>query len=645
MKALSEDNQKILDSIFKDPNVKHSLHLFAKDDFSRLKFKKEDNRYYIYGIKRERYFQASPEEIIRQLYLNKLVKDYNYPLDRIVVEKDVWFGSGVGEKRADIVVLHKDLESPYIMVEVKKPGRRDGEQQLKSYCNAEGSPIGVWTNGKDLLILHREEPNVFIAIDDIPEASQSLSDVISEKKTLDDLEADAPLKEIILNLEDLVLANAGVDAFEEVFKLIYAKLYDELQARTKADRVVTFRITGESPSELYDKINSLFKKASDKWKGVFRPFDKIDLKPTHLMTCVSFLQNIRLFNSNLQVIDEAFEYLITQVAKGAKGQYFTPRYVIDMAVKMLNPKPNEYIIDPASGSCGFTVHSIFWVWGKQITGESPRGWMKDYASEMVYAIDFDDKAVKIAKAVNLIAGDGKTHVYKLNSLDAIAWDDQGKGAFKNFLTRFEDMEKDEENQKKFKYFNFDVLMTNPPFAGDLTERQILREYRLAETNIGKMKSAVGRDILFIERCLNFLKPGGRMVIVLPQGRFNNPTDGYIRTFVMEKARILAVVSLGINSFKPHTGTKTSLLFLQKWNDDPNNGPLCNFKEDYPIFFATSQRSGKNNSGDYVYKKKPDGTYERDTHGHLIYNHDLNEIADNFVEFAKSENLSFWKVDS
>lgn len=459
-----EHNHRILDSIFGDPNVKHSLDLFTENDINRLKLKKKEKQYSIYCTKRERYLSAKPEEIVRQLYLNKLVRDYNYPLDRIVVEKNVWFGSGVGEKRADIVVFHKDLESPYIIIEIKKPGRRDGEQQLKSYCNAEGSPIGVWTNGKDILVLHREAPNIFIAIDDIPDVSKSLSDVISEKKTIDDLEPDAPLKEIILNLEDLVLANAGVDAFDEVFKLIYAKLYDELQARTKLDRVVTFRITGESPTELYDKINGLFKKASDKWKGVFRPFDKIDLKPNHLMSCVSFLQNIRLFNSNLQVIDEAFEYLITQVAKGAKGQYFTPRYVIDMAVKMLNPKPNEYIIDPASGSCGFTVHSIFWVWGKQITGETPKGWMKDYASEMVYAIDFDDKAVKIAKAVNSIVGDGKSHVYKLNSLDPSTWDDEGKGVFKHFLTRFEEREMDEENQKKLNYFNFDILMTNPPFC-------------------------------------------------------------------------------------------------------------------------------------------------------------------------------------
>lgn len=173
-----------LDQIFRDPNVKHSLELFNETAIQQLVIKKEGDKLYIFCKKRERWYQATPEEIVRQLYLNRLITDYGYPLDRIVVEKDVWFGSGVGEKRADIVVFHRDLESPYIIVEAKKPGRRDGEQQLRSYCNAEGSPIGVWTNGKDILVLHREEPNTFVAMDDIPTVTQSLNDIVSEKRLL-----------------------------------------------------------------------------------------------------------------------------------------------------------------------------------------------------------------------------------------------------------------------------------------------------------------------------------------------------------------------------------------------------------------------------------------------------------------------------
>jgi len=571
--------------------------------------------------------------------------DYGYPKDRIGVEKEVWFGSGVHEKSADIIIYQKDLEHPYIIVEVKKPKREDGIQQLKSYCNAEGSPIGVWTNGSEMIILHREEPNVFTNISSLPTIDQTLIDVIKEPWTIEKLTNEnklvkerLTLKTIILDLEDLVLANAGVDAFDEIFKLIYAKLYDEWAGKNlkNRERRVHFRIYGESPKELYDKINGLFESATQKWQGVFRPLDKIELRSSHLYTCVSFLQDIILFNANLQIIDEAFEYLVTQVAKGAKGQFFTPRHVIDMCVRMLNPEEDEYVIDTAAGSCGFTVHTIFWIWGEESIG-SPTREQADYAGTMVYGIDFDDRAVKIAKALNLIAGDGKQNIYKLNTLDSKSWNEEGKAGFKKFLSRFPDNpEADKDNQDNYQFFNFDVLMTNPPFAGEINEKQILRNYILAERGKGRVSQNMGRDILFIERNLNFLKPGGRMAIILPQGRFNNTNDEYIRKYIMENARILGVVGLGVNTFKPHTGTKTSVLFLQKWDKK-----ICPKKENYPIFFATSEKPGKDNSGEYVYKKDKDKQPYIDNHGHLIVDHDLDEIANNFIEFAKKEKLSFW----
>jgi type I restriction enzyme M protein len=257
---------------------------------------------------------------------------------------------------------------------------------------------------------------------------------------------------------------------------------------------------------------------------------------------------------------------------------------------------------------------------------------------MVYGIDFDDRAVKIAKALNLIAGDGKQNVYKLNTLDPKFWDEEGKAGFRKFLKRFpEDMEKDKENQDQFKYLDFNVLMTNPPFAGEINEKQILRSYKLSERGNGKLSQTMSRDILFLERNLNFLKDGGRMAIILPQGRFNNITNEYIRDFIIEKARILAVVGLGNNTFKPHTGTKTSILFLRKWDDKS-----CPKKNDYPIFFAISEKSGKDNSGEYVFKKDENEQPIIDEHGHLVVDHDLDEIADSFVKFAKEQGFDFWR---
>lgn len=658
----------------------YSLALFSDEEVNALELFDKHAKPYLSCLVSDKDRMAKPEEIVRQLYIRRLVDNYGYTKERIFVEKGVYFGSAMAEKRADIVVTEEnDPDTAYIIVECKKPKRRDGLEQLKSYCNAEGSPIGVWTNGGEIVYLNREDPNVFKNLPDIPRVDQKLSDLLSERWDMAKLTAEnrlvrerLSLKSIILDMEDLVLANAGVDAFEEVFKLIYAKLYDEWNASRpgKTKRYLEFRIYWSTPTELYERINGLFNRAKEKWAGVFLADERIELEPSHLVTCVSFLEDNKLFNANLQIIDEAFEYLAIQVGKGSKGQYFTPRHVIDMCVAILNPDIDENMIDTAAGSCGFPVHTFFSVWGNEFTAEGPKKWQSDYAAEKVYGIDFDARSVKIAKALNLIAGDGRTNVYRANTLDPRTWSEEVRVALRPHLQRFhDDLARDDFNRKNFRYFNFDILMTNPPFAGDIKDSRILHQYDLAKKYVrvkidpekepekvnryagsgvaeelresGKWHEKQGRDILFIERNLEFLRPGGRMCIVLPQGRFNNTTDEYIRRFIAKKARILAVVGLHGNTFKPHTGTKTSILFLQKWNDDPETGPLCPFVEDYPIFFATSQRSGKDNSGEYVYMKGTDGRPLLDEYDHMIVDHDLNEIAEGFEQFAQREGFSFW----
>ncbi|MEP7288173.1 MAG: N-6 DNA methylase [Chloroflexota bacterium] len=630
----------------------YALDIFTPDEIAALEIYDRRGKPYVRDFCNNVERPAKPEEIVRQLYLFRLMHTYGYPRDRISIERGVYFGSSIAEKRADIFISDADQpDTAYIIVEVKKPKRKDGLEQLKSYCNAEGAPIAVWTNGGEEVILHREDPNNYRNLSAIPRASQTLAEVINERVSIEQLRASNKLiterwtlKKIILDLEDLVLANAGVDAFEEVFKLVYAKLFDEWKAERRPGHVVEFRAAGETHQQLYKKINDLLEEAKNKWPGVFATSDRIDLIPAHLAVCVSFLQDIALFNSNLQIIDEAFEYLVTQVAKGAKGQYFTPRHVIDMSVKMLNPKADEYMIDTAAGSCGFTVHTIFHVWGGEMTAQGPSRVQAEYASEMVYGLDFDNRSVKIAKALNLIAGDGKTNVYRVNTLDPRTWDDAAHVGLRHRLHRFpNDRIEDERNQTNFRYFDFDLIMTNPPFAGDIADTRILHQYEIARKANGRgWETKLGRDILFIERNLEFLKPGGRMAIVLPQGRFNNISDERFRRFIAEHCRILAVVGLNVNTFKPHTGTKTSVLFLQKWNDDPAAGILCPRADDYPIFFATSQSSGKDNSGEYLYKRGMDGQPLLDSHGHLVIDHDLDEIATAFVLFAQEQAFPFWE---
>lgn len=463
-------------------------------------------------------------------------------------------------------------------------------------------------------------------------------------------------------MEDEVLANAGVDVFEEVFKLIFTKLYDEYEGTRDAKRLLEFRNTGQSEAQLREKIQTLFEEAKQEWQGVFSPDTKIALTRSHLSVCIASLQNVKFFNSNLEVIDEAFEYLVNKSSKCEKGQYFTPRYVIDMCVKMLNPQEHEYLIDTAAGSSGFPVHSIFHVWkqiyadlGKEpshlFTAEKKPRRCEKYVNEKVFAIDFDEKSVRVARTLNLIAGDGQTNVLHLNTLDYERWEERTDEEDWNdtYNEGFKRLKRLRGDKTGYRDFQFDVLLANPPFAGDIKETRMLAKYELGRKGNGKNESAVGRDILFIERNLDFLKPGGRMAVVLPQGRFNNSSDKRIREFIAERCRILAVVGLHGNTFKPHTGTKTSVLFVQKWNDDKQSGSYCPRRDDYNIFFATQRKPGKDNSGEKIYETR-NGARLLDDYQHPIVEHDLfntdgktqDGIAEAFIEFAKKEKLSFFR---
>lgn len=671
---------------------------------------------YVTCLVRGKPIKLTPEEAVRQLFVMVLKDDLGYPVSRMTLEYGVTMGRDV--KRADICIFDKDKPTtPYVLVELKKPKLKDGKEQLKSYCNATGAPMGVWSNGEQISYYHRKDPNYFEDIPAIPSAFQKLSDILSERWTIDDLvrldklvNEKKSLKDLILEMEDEVLANAGVDVFEELFKLVFTKLFDEMEGGRDKKRHLVFKNYGDTETELKAKIQDLFDKARAKWGGVFSEDAKIQLTPSHLAVCVASLEKVKLFNSNLDVVDEAFEYLINKSSKGEKGQYFTPRYVIDMCVKMLNPQEHETLIDTAAGSCGFPVHGIFHVWEQIMkdeglskshlfTTEKKPARCETYVQEKVFAIDFDEKAVRVGRTLNLIAGDGQTNVLHLNTLDYERWDEKAKTEewLDVYGEGWKKLRKLRSTKDENRDFEFDVLMANPPFAGDIKETRILAKYELARTvqldkitnvdpthpavvdaskvcptfpefvrvqpeTIFKMadgtfrkvkikdQSNVGRDILFIERNLSFLKPGGRMAVVLPQGRFNNSSDKDIREYVADRCRILGVVGLHGNVFKPHTGTKTSVLLVQKWNDDPKAGVLCPKVDDYPIFFATMREPSKDNSGDKIYVTGDDGLPVLDEHGHMIVKHDLfnhegrtqDGIAEAFVEFGKKEKLSFFR---
>jgi len=569
-----------LQKIFSAPDVKYGLSLFNSDEINAIKglIIEQEGKYLIKCQIRNRYKIAKPEEIVRQLWIYRLLDEYNYPKKRIGVKKIVYFASQAGSQFADIVVFREDLKHYYILFEIKMSDRTTGLEKLKSYCNTEDVSIGIWSNGNEIIRLHKEEPNLFVEIPRIPKISETLRDILTEKWTFKWLEEHNELKQgkntlkkILLDLKELVLRDAGVKVFDEIFKLIYAKLYDEWNGINNPDYQLEFFAGERNPEDVKRAITNLLEGAKRNWAGVFDSTDKIELMDTHLKVCVSFLEKIKLFNSNLRVIDEAFKYLIPEESKKKEGQFFTPRPIQDMVVKMLNPKAHEFVIDPDCGSAGFLLHSVKWVAGGVITGKGLPVAAKDFTQNNLYGIDFAKEAIKMAKAINLIIGDGKSHIFGggsySDSLNPLLWNDEIKAAFRPKLLRFpENQEKDKENQNRFLYFNFDLLMTNPLFTGKVKERDILRLYQLAVKN-SRLVKQIGRHILFLERSLQFIRPGGRIAIVLPQVLLNSASAEYIRRFIIDEARILAVVGLHGNTFKPYTGIKTSILFLQKYTNE------------------------------------------------------------------------------
>ena len=478
----------IFDSVFKNTDTKYSLQEFSQKILGRITtFEKEPGRYYIRCLKRDKdifiYDKnknfGKPEEIIRQLWLIKLTQDYGYPLDRIEVEKSVQFGREVKTKAADIVIYKEDKITPYIIFEIKEPNVKKAEEQLKSYLSAEGAEAGVWSNGIQKFILYRPYPKEYITtFRDIPNVNQTWDDLFEEKRTYEKLQEKFDLTFIISRLEEMVLAQAGVNVFEEVFKLIYAKLYDEDQAKNfRKEKEIHFKQYKE-PKKTYAIINDeLFKGAIKEWPDIFNPIEKINLTPEQLQICVPFLEEIKLFGSGreeLEIIDRAFEHLIADVSKGQKGQYFTPRNVIKMCVKMLNPKENEYIIDPACGSGGFLLHTMYWVWDNYLRDTSLEV-KRRYANRYLFGIDFDDNMRRISQALMLIAGDGRHNIFKRNSLDSRDWigeqAEEARASLKPLLSK-----QNEENLKTYRYLNFDLLMTNPPFAGEITDSVLVSHF-------------------------------------------------------------------------------------------------------------------------------------------------------------------------
>jgi len=395
------------------------------------------------------------------------------------------------------------------------------------------------------------------------------------------------LESMFLRLEELVLANSGEDEFEEVFKLLVARLRAERSGHPERFQ------RRETRQGTFREIVRLLREAERQWPGILPPKCEPRLSPEHLEVCVEALAKHQVGSTNLEVLDSFFEFLVARAAKGAKGQYFTPRHVVEFCVRMLKPLPSETVIDPACGSGGFLFHTLNYVKREHGATCQPRLW----------GFDIDPLALRVAKALMVFAGDRESQLHRLNSL--LRPTDASTPTIETLARSL-----------RRGHRGFDVLLTNPPFAGEVRERGFLDTYELS-----KGRDKVERDVLFIERCLDLLRPGGRMAMVLPHNKFAAEGYSHVREHILQRGRVLAVVGLGRNTFLPHTHQKASILFLQK-----HEQRVTGMDDTHPIFFAISEKDGKNSRGQPVFKPDrpslaPDPWSDMD--------HDLDEILSQY----------------
>ena len=574
--------------------------------------------------------KASPEELeATQVFSKILVEDYGYPKTHIQTRPQfhvkVRPSDTKKEYPVDIAVFsntEKTDDSIYLIVECKKKNRKDGRTQLENYLTLSKANLGVWFNGEERFYLLKQNTDdgrvLFKEIPNIPKYGERLEDIGAIKRG--DLIVTHNLKSTFKAIRNYLAANAIGATRDEVLaqqliNLIFCKIYDEKYTDKK--NIVRFRVgLNETSAEVRSRIDKLFSDVKTKYKEVFTKEDIITLDDNSVAYIVGELQNYCLIDAERDVLADAFETFIDHALKGGQGQFFTPRNVVKMMVEILDPDDDDMVIDPACGSGGFIIESLRYIWNKIVNRYKEMGWSNmeileekiDVANKCIRGIDKDYFLSKIAKAYMAIMGDGKGGVFCEDSLERP----------ENWSSK---------TQTKIHFGDFSVVLTNPPFGSKIpvTDEDKLKQYELAHkwknkkstNDWEKMKLAEKEapQILFIERCYQLLKYGGRMAIVLPDGIYGNESLGYVRKWIMNKFRLVAVIDIPLETFMPNTGTKTSILIVQKLRKEE-------IPADYPVFMCVAETCG------------------HDRRGNVIEDDDVKEISTLFKEWTKENNFNF-----
>ncbi len=579
---------------------------------------------YISGIE----VKITPEEIEAvQVFSKILVEDYNYPPEVIQTRPQYRVKARPSDNLkmypVDIAVFkdkNKHQDETWIIVECKKKNRKDGRDQLEDYLRFSKAQLGVWFNGEEKLFLKKLEKNgtvLFEEIPNIPLFGQRIEDIGRFKRK--DLKPAYNLKSIFRTMRNYLAGNVVGATRDEVLaqqliNIIFCKIYDEKY--TRPDDMTNFRAgVDESAEDVRERILGIFDLVKKKYQDVMDSSDKIMLDAKSISYVVGELQPFSLTDAERDAVGDAFEVFIDHALKGGQGQFFTPRNVVKMTIDILNPTPEDLIIDPACGSGGFIIECLRHLWNKVEEEGIKYKWpqheieieKQKVAIDKIRGIDKDYFLGKVCKAYMAILGDGRGGIFCENSLDIPS----------NWATK---------TREKIQLGTFSMVVTNPPFGKKITVEgeKLLSQYEIGYKwknnkkdgtwEKGKIKDKEAPQYLFIERCIHLLKPGGKMGIVLPDGIFGNDQLGYIRKIITDHCQLVAVIDVPKETFMPHTSTKTSILFVKKLDHIQ--------KDDYPVFMAVAEKCG------------------HDRRGNVLDEEDLSGIAPIFRNWLIENNVTF-----
>lgn len=548
----------------------------------------------------------TPEELrATQPFSRQLIQDYSYPKSHIQTRPQWRVKARPSDKKkeypVDIAVFtgssHTD-DNIYIVIECKSPTRSDGQTQLQDYLRFSKASLGVWYNGQERLFLRKIEKDGHIHFPEIPNLPRYMEPLEATwQLRRASLKPTHNLKYVFSAMRNHLAANAKGTTRDEEFaeQLIYlvlCKIYDE--RFTAPGDIVDFRIGIDEPHQaVAARIQALFQKVKAKYSEVLSNADYIELHPPAIAYIVGEMQYFEITATERDVVADAFEVFIGNALKGAQGQFFTPRNVVRLLTTLVNPSEKELVLDPACGSGGFLIESLKLQWYKVNEQAKKLNWTSSalFEEKMATAInnirgiEKDKLLCKVAKAYMAITGDGKAGIFEEDSLDLpTSWDTATK--------------------QKIHLGMFDVVLTNPPFGKELLVKgkEKLYQYQLAHqwknssdgipSPTDKLLAEQKSDVLFIERCLQFLRNGGRLGIVLPETYFHAPRSRYIREF-FSKHNIQWIVDLPHNTFRPHNNAKCLMIVLEK---NATQQPL--------IHMAVAEEMGHDHHGKPMYRYNP-----------------------------------------